>query len=146
MKNCRCGGALVMRRKRSFDRENVIWACSSCHRGFGAVSQRDVRALSYEELRDLPRAVVVRRKQPNSKRRAYQAALKSKHWRDLRERVFARAGGVCEVDGCKAKAAHLGHLHYRTLSKETEDDVRAECVAHSKEEREQRITRAVLGS
>lgn len=146
MKSCPCGGALVMRRKRSFDRENIVWACEKCHRGFGAVSPRDVRLLSVEELREMPRAVAVRRKQPNSKRRTYQAALKSAHWKKLRERVFERSKGRCEVDGCTAPAAVLGHKHYRTLGSETEEDVRAECTEHSLQEREERIARGVFGA
>lgn len=65
-----------------------------------------------------------------ARRRAkYEAAIRSPHWRELRKRAFARAGGVCECpDRCGrplGKGWTLDHVHYQRLGQERLDDVRA---------------------
>lgn len=58
----------------------------------------------------------------------YYEYLLTEEWRNLRERVFARDNGVCVI--CKInQAKEVHHLHYRTLYKETLDDLQSVCTS-----------------
>jgi 5-methylcytosine-specific restriction endonuclease McrA len=61
---------------------------------------------------------------------AYEAALRSAHWRELRRTVRVRRGNRCEACGATAaeKPLELHHRHYDTLGRERPEDVRLLCV------------------
>lgn len=81
----------------------------------------------------------------NSRRRKLDAFYRSSAWRKQRERVLARDRYRC-VD-CGAPATCAAHRRYANPIESTPDrDVVASCDACNQAEREQRITRAVLGS
>lgn len=145
---CRCGGETALRQRIDFGSRRVVRQCQerSCGRVFG-VPPRELRELDGELLRDLPMIQRKTKRQPNSRKRAYQAALKSAHWRELRKIVGERSRGKCEAKrpGCTGAYEHLGHRTYERLGAEVPEDVQAECAACSSDERTQRITRGVLG-
>lgn len=54
---------------------------------------------------------------PSLQRALYAEYLKSAEWADRRDRVMARAGGVCE--GCRERAAtEVHHLTYEHITRE----------------------------
>ena len=57
----------------------------------------------------------------------YTAHLRSPYWRALREEALAAAGRRCAHCGNVAVDLQLHHKHYRTLGKETHDDVELLC-------------------
>lgn len=58
--------------------------------------------------------------------RSYRTYLGSAEWRELRDKVIRRAGGVCE--GClEAKAVEVHHRHYRNIYAEFAFDLVALC-------------------
>lgn len=149
-KTCRCGGDLEKRWRAAFGRRSFVYQCATCHRVSGSVPARELRELGKEGIDALARAAVKRTAQPNSKKRAYLAALRSSHWKALRERVFERAGGRCEAEEapgirCTRPATDLAHLTYERLGKELDVDVQAQCSGCNQDERRRRITRAVFG-
>jgi hypothetical protein len=104
---------------------------------------------------DLPRFEVKRKAQPNSKRRAYNTVLHSPAWARLRQRVFARSKGLCEMKlwGCTGKATALHHEIYEDdLAAQIESakvdlkQFKAACRGCNLLERERRITSRVLGT
>jgi len=64
----------------------------------------------------------VNRDRQKRRRRGYQKALHSAHWRQLKAQVFAEQRGLC-VCGQEAMTV-LDHLTYARLGKELRDDVR----------------------
>jgi hypothetical protein len=144
---CRCGGPLELRQRIDFGQRRVVRQCQtqSCGRIF-RVPPRELREMDGAFLRDLPMLRRKATKRPNSKKRAYQAALHSTHWKKLRDQVLT-ARPRCERDGpgCTGVATELNHRHYDTLGHETPADVEASCRACNQDERTQRITRGVLG-
>lgn len=97
-------------------------------------------------LRDLPLLRRKPTKRPNSKKRAYQQALHSTHWKKLRDQVLtARPRCERQGSGCTGGATELNHRTYERLGAERPEDVEASCAACNQEERTQRITRGVLG-
>lgn len=122
----------------------VVYVCSSCSRS-RPVPARDLRDLDAETIRGLRLFVRKRRPKPTARKRAYLAALKSPHWRKLRERIRERSAGACEVPGCDGEFQELAHLTYERLGSELDGDVQAQCRAHNQNERERRIARSVLG-
>lgn len=144
---CRCGGALEIRRKRGISGSTrpVYW-CRSCQKS-RTVPARDLREMPPEALAHLGLAVPKHNPQPGARKRAYQAALRSPRWQELRERVAERAGGMCERKGwgCTGKGTELGHLTYERLGYERDEDVEWCCRTCNQEERRERIARHVLG-
>ena len=71
----------------------------------------------------------------------YQETLASDRWKRLKWRRIMRSGFRCESCGRKyrgrrvrgaMRSFHLHHLHYRTVGRETLDDVRVLCpTCHS---------------
>jgi hypothetical protein len=51
-------------------------------------------------------------------------------YRNLRHTVFARAHGICEVNGCGKRATELHHLCYPTARREEPRDLMAVCTWH----------------
>lgn len=144
-----CDTDFEIRRKRSLrGQETLVWQCPKCLRGGGAVGARDVRELSVADLYAVPRATHRSKPRPNSKRRDYQAVLRSARFRELREQVIAEAGGRCQMDGpnCLREATQAHHKTYDRLGNERKEDLVAACSTCNAEERQQRITRQVLGS
>lgn len=81
----------------------------------------------------------------NSKRRSWEKFMRSSAWRKQRERVLARDGYRCR--DCGAPATCAAHRRYSDPIERTPDrDVVASCDRCNQIEREQRITRAVLGN
>lgn len=79
----------------------------------------------------------------NSKRRAYEKFMRSSAWRKQRERVLARDRYRCR---CGDPATCVAHDRYSDPIERTPDrDMHASCDECNRLEREQRITRAVLG-
>lgn len=82
----------------------------------------------------------------NSKRQTLEAFYRSAFWRGpngQRARVLARDGFQCI---CGAPATCAAHIRYSDPLESTPDrDVRASCKGCNDDEREQRITRGVLG-
>lgn len=87
-----------------------------------------------------------RRSQPNSKRRAYQKALKSPHFRRMRRIVLERAHYTCQWPNCEERATEVDHVSYERLGEERAEDLRALCHEHNLQEREERVKRQVLGT
>lgn len=144
---CRCGGGVEIRRKRGISGSTrLVYWCRECRRA-RTVPARDLREMPPEALEHLGVAVPRHRPQPGARKRAYRDALRSPRWRELRERVFARAGGMCERKGwgCTGRATELGHLTYERLGDELDEDVEACCRTCNLEERRQRIAQHVLG-
>ena len=143
---CSCGGETSMRKKRALNGTDTVWQCS-CGRIVGKVSARELREIDSDELMRLPWAVQKRKRVPNSRKREYQKALHSKHWKDLRERVLERDGGICQLKlwGCTGRATTVDHETYERLGNERDEDCRAACEACQQREREQRIKAHVLG-
>lgn len=141
---CRCGEQTELRRKFGLSGGSVVRYCKACSRT-EQLSARQLRQLSDEQIRSLRPCATKRKPQPTARKRIYQAALRSPHWRALRERVRERCGGRCEVPGCEGEFEELAHLTYERLGNERDDDVQAQCKAHNQGEREQRIARHVLG-
>lgn len=69
----------------------------------------------------------------------YTAHLQSEYWRALCADAMSRCGAICEV--CHQRPARQGHhLHYRTLGRESLDDIRMVCgpchlIQHGKRRR-----------
>lgn len=79
----------------------------------------------------------------NSKRRDYERFLRSAKWRKQRDRVLARDKYRCR---CGEPATCVAHDRYAPRIEDTPDrDLHASCTPCNNAEREQRITRAVLG-
>ena len=57
----------------------------------------------------------------------YYAYMKSKRWRDFKDKVFKAKGRVCSVCGTTDGIINVHHLHYRTLGRERLQDVRVLC-------------------
>jgi 5-methylcytosine-specific restriction endonuclease McrA len=63
----------------------------------------------------------------------YRRALNSQLWRDLRVRLIAERGGVCEVCGFPEvrgrphSVLQLHHLTYERLGRELDEDVQVIC-------------------
>ena len=82
----------------------------------------------------------------NSKARNYDRFMKSAKWRKQRDRVLARDGYRCRMNRCGAPANTGSHIRYAARIEDTPDsDIVASCKACNDREREQRITRGVLG-
>jgi len=81
--------------------------------------------------------------QPNSKRREYLARFKKPDWKRLRSQVLERDGYECQ--SCGAAATEVHHLTYERFESERLSDLTASCRECNMLEREQRITRGVLG-
>ena len=128
-----------------FGEIRVVRQCQSCGRIFG-VPPRELRELDGGLLRSLPMLRRKPTKRPNSKKRAYQQALHSTHWKKLRQQVLTdRPRCERQGNGCTGTATELNHRHYDTLGQETAADVEACCRACNQEERTKRLTRGVLG-
>lgn len=81
----------------------------------------------------------------NSKRRAWEKFMRSSGWRKQRDRVLARDRYRCR--DCGAPATCAAHRRYADPIERTPDsDIVASCEQCNRDEREQRITRAVLGA
>lgn len=147
MNPCPCGGTRDLGRRRTMTSVEVVTRCRECQ-NIERLSRRDVLALDLDTIGSLPFVVAKRRRRPNSKTRAYKAALCSAHTRKIREERFAMAGDECEVRGenCTLTATDLYHVTYERLGQERIDDVRASCSDCNADERQQRIARRVLGS
>lgn len=59
--------------------------------------------------------------------RWYSVYLASQEWRWKRDEVLARAGGLCEVDGCGLKAEQVHHTTYERVGNEDLEDLLALC-------------------
>lgn len=59
--------------------------------------------------------------------RWYNTYLASQEWRWKREEVLARAGGLCEVEGCRSKAEQVHHTTYERVGNEALEDLLALC-------------------
>ena len=142
---CRdCETELAMRRKAGIGGVRIVWQCPECLLIPGPVPGR-----CYPEDPDaLPWVKMKKKSQPNSKRRAYNAALKTARFKELRRLVIENAGGLCQRQGrnCTIEATQAGHLTYERLGNELLGDLEANCAACNAEERVERITRHVLGS
>jgi hypothetical protein len=60
-------------------------------------------------------------------RREYWNYLLSPQWAERRQAVLDRAGGRCERCGTEAERLEVHHLHYRTIFRETPEDLQAVC-------------------
>lgn len=58
---------------------------------------------------------------------AYRNYLQSAEWRRLRATIIKRAEGRCERCGRKPRVLEVHHLHYRTLGRETGEELEALC-------------------
>lgn len=141
---CRCGSPMELRRKTGMSAATPVHFCSSCSR-IESIPARELRQIPASQILSLKPCTKKRKPQPTARKRVYQQALKSEHWKKLRERVRARCEGRCEVPGCEGDFEELAHLIYERLGAERDEDVQAQCKAHNQGEREQRITRHVLG-
>lgn len=147
MNPCHCGGARHLAKRRTITSVEVVTKCDRCE-NIEALPRREVATLTSDELTGLRFVEPKRKRRPNSKTRAYQAALGSAHTRKIREERFALAGDECEVrrsPDCTGAAEQLYHLTYERLGNERLEDVRASCAACNQDERQARITRRVLG-
>ena len=80
----------------------------------------------------------------NSRRRKYEAFLKTRRWAELREHVLERDQRRCQ--DCGAPANTAAHIRYPADIRDTRpEDLKASCVDCNQAEREQRHARAVLG-
>ena len=87
----------------------------------------------------LPRS---REKRPNSKRRSYEAELRSPRWKKLRRLVLERDSYICRLqldDACTVEATTIEHLHYRTFGRERPSDLVAACNTCNLESRRRRV-------
>jgi len=57
----------------------------------------------------------------------YLARLTSSEWKRLCDDIKARAGGRCQSCGTRTSHLQVHHKHYRTLGRETSDDLMAVC-------------------
>jgi hypothetical protein len=57
----------------------------------------------------------------------YQLYLRSKEWQDRRQMMFELRGKKCELCGSFEDRLQIHHLHYRTLYKETSQDLMILC-------------------
>lgn len=64
------------------------------------------------------------------RKRAYHLAISSPHWQQLRAEKCPLTGGACEGCGCRHRQLELHHKHYRTLVRESLDDVVLLCSAY----------------
>lgn len=149
---CRCGGRAELRRQDTMGRRvRVVWQCvGRCGKRLASapVLGHDVNPL------DLPRFERRKKAQPNSRKRDYQKFLHSPAWARIRRRVMDRARGLCEMRlwGCTGRATEVHHVDYEAglegLDADGQVDLRkfkASCRGCNLLEREQRITRHVLG-
>lgn len=137
-----------MRRKKSLSgSDGLAWQCPDCSRIHGSVAARDLLDIEPALLTSFPWVHHVKKPQPNSKRRAYIAALHSPHWKKMRALVFERAEGKCEMraPGCIGEASEVHHVSYARLGNEDLSDLAAACGRCNSQEREQRIVSHVLG-
>jgi len=133
----------VLRRRKTMTSVQVVRQCRECEALAGQVSAREVRELEREAIERMPWARQRRRRQPTARKRAMAAHLRSPEMRALRKRVFERDNGICRI--CGEPATDLYHLNTDSYGRETEKDVVASCAECNAAERQQRITRAVLG-
>lgn len=138
---CSCGGELELRWKTGLG-SRPVKACARCRRT-RSLTKEEIRDLGPEEIAALPLAIPKRRPRPGARRRRYLEALRSPHWKKLRELVFERDAGRCQR--CGEPATDLGHRTYERLGAELPEDVEAQCRSCNLREREQRIARRVLG-
>lgn len=109
-----------------------------------------MRAFEIREAGDVSKLPIYRpvpKKRPNSRKRAYQAALHSAHFRKLRKQVLERDDFRCQMNlsGCTEIATTANHKTYDRLGAELPDDLEAACNSCQLRERERRLTRKVLG-
>lgn len=135
---------MELRRKAGMGVPTPVRYCPSCE-AIESIPARELRQIPVGQVLEAKVCRPKRKPRPTARKRIYQAALRSKHWRELREIVRQRCGGRCEVPGCDGDYEELGHLTYERLGAELGADVQAQCKAHNRGEREQRITRRVLG-
>jgi hypothetical protein len=136
------------RRKRSMGRTRFVRQCGACGRQVGS-------PVGPERVPD-PRNVplfdhrAAKKREPNSKRRAYEKFLKSPRWKRLRDQVLERDGYACKAsrngEMCGEAATEVAHRNYdKPLEEVTARDLYACCGTCNLDEREKRITRFVLG-
>jgi len=115
--------------------------CQKCGRQVGP-------ALSVDELEDARNVRPwnqwrARKPQPGRKKREYQKRLQSPSWQKLREIIRERDHYECQT--CGAYTTEVGHRTYERFQNERLEDLELQCSDCNQEERQQRVTRHVLG-
>lgn len=118
--------------------------CQACGASVGSARTGEAVAVD-------PRTVpwwnrrVARRPRPTARKRAYAARFKRPDWKKLRAQVLERDRWTCQRRGCEERATTVHHRTYERFGAERLVDLEARCQEHNLEEREQRVTRRVLG-
>jgi hypothetical protein len=61
----------------------------------------------------------------------YRAYVRTPYWQDMRAKTLRRAGGICEMPRCHARAVEVHHKTYhRCPWRERLDDLIAVCRKH----------------
>lgn len=85
-----CEGALALRRRRTVSSVTIVRQCVRCAWIAGPLSAREIRDLDPGEVEMMRWAEQRKKRMPNSRRRAYEAHLKSPQWKALRQQVLER--------------------------------------------------------
>lgn len=65
------------------------------------------------------------KKRPNSKGRKYEAHLRSRYWKKVRQDVLIRDNWTCRY--CGEPATEVDHRHYESFGHEKKEDLVASC-------------------
>lgn len=130
-----------IRRRKSLSGSVFQRQCAHCGAKVGSPIQLDrIERPGEIPLWDLRKG---RRAQPTRRRRDYQKRFLKADWKRLRARVLERDNWTCRT--CGEPANEVGHLSYERFGAERMEDLIAQCGECNQEERQKRITRAVLG-
>ena len=133
----------LTRKKRLGGGEAFVWQCLACGRQIGG----PISLSSVPDPRAVPRwnERLAHRAQPTKRKRDYHARFKRPDWtKRLRPTVLARDNYTCQQ--CGEIATDVGHRTYERFGEERLSDLEAQCRECNLAEREQRITRSVLGA
>ena len=135
--------AHIRRKKRLGGGEAFVLQCLACGRQVGG-------PIALSAVPD-PRTVrrwderLAHRAQPTKRKREYHARFKRPDWtKRLRPAVLARDNYTCQR--CGEIATDVGHRTYERFGEERLSDLEAQSRECNLAEREQRITRSVLGA
>ena len=153
MNRCPAGnhaGPIELRRK--MDGVHAQQQCTACRAGVG---KRIRIAMLADDGRSIGRwlTAVPGEGRHNSRRRNYEAFLRSPKWKQIRAEVLEdlrrRQGGpvpICEGEDCVETAVSVHHEAYLPILADTpRSKLRGACMRCQLQERQERITRRVLG-